>query len=46
MNISGTQVSDLTPFGDLTSLEYLNISGTQVSDLTPLKGLKNLQIIR
>jgi len=41
----GSQITDLTPLADLTSLEWLRLSDTQVSDLKPLAGLKNLQAL-
>jgi Leucine-rich repeat (LRR) protein len=42
LDLSGTQVSDLTPIKELTRLQKLDISDTKVSDLTPLKGLTSL----
>ena len=45
LNISWTQVSDLSPLKDLTNLQVLDVSSTQVSDLSPLKGLVNLQVL-
>jgi internalin A len=42
LNLSGTQVSDLTPLQGLRTLASLYLSGTQVSDLTPLQGLRTL----
>ena len=46
MDVSGTQVRDLTPLAGLTRLSLLDISGSKVTDVTPLKGLKNLAIVR
>jgi internalin A len=43
LNLSGTQVSDLSPLAGLENLQSLVLSGTQVSDLSPLAGLENLQ---
>lgn len=37
LNLSGTQVSDLTPIRNLTELVELNLSRTKVFDLSPLK---------
>jgi len=45
LNLSHTQVSDLSPLKSLTNLEWLRLSYTEVSDLTPLKGLSNLQLL-
>src|SRR5271165_3228402 len=42
LDLSGTQVSDVSPLRDLTSLTRLNLSGTPVSDASPLKELTNL----
>ena len=35
-----TQVSDLSPLGEMTSLDYLHVSDTKVSNLSPLEGLR------
>ena len=43
LDLSSTQVSDLTPLAGLSNLRHLYLSSTQVSDLTPLAGLSNLQ---
>ena len=43
LDLSRTQVSDLTPLRGLTALQGLDLSETQVSDLTPLRGLTALQ---
>jgi hypothetical protein len=45
LNLSGTQVCDLTPLAGLTNLRTLTLRDTQVSDLTPIIGLKNLHEI-
>jgi Leucine-rich repeat (LRR) protein len=47
LNLSGTNVVDLTPIRNLTELVELNASGTKIKDLTPLKyssKLKRLDI--
>jgi hypothetical protein len=43
VNLTFTQVSDVTPLAGLTSLQELTLINTPVSDLTPLAGLTNLQ---
>jgi hypothetical protein len=43
LDLSHTQVSDLTPLAGLVRLKALNLSHTQVSDLTPLAGLTGLE---
>ena len=43
VELSGTQVHDLTALANLTSLQGLYLSGTQVHDLTPLANLKSLE---
>jgi GTPase SAR1 family protein len=43
LDISDTQVSDLSPLAGLEPLERLLAPGTQVSDLSPLKGLWRLR---
>ncbi len=37
LDLSGTDITDLTPIRNLTGLVELDISGTTVTDLTPLK---------
>lgn len=49
LDLSGTEVSNLSPLRELTSLTSLDISLTQVSDLAPLReliALKSLNISR
>ena len=43
LELTDTQVSDLTPIAGLTALESLELAGTQVSDLAPIAGLTDLQ---
>ena len=43
LDLSGTQVSDITPLANLHSLESLDLGGTQVSDITPLANLTSLK---
>ena len=45
LNLSQTQVSDLSPLKALSQLQNLSLSQTQVSDLSPLKALSQLQIL-
>jgi len=42
LDLSRSQISDLTPLKDLTGLQELYLNLTQVSDLTPIKGLTAL----
>jgi Leucine-rich repeat (LRR) protein len=42
LNLSQTQVSDLSPLRELTQLSELSLSQTQVSDLSPLRELTQL----
>ena len=46
LDLSDTQVSDVTPLAGLVNLTTLYLSNTQVSDVTPLAGLVNLEIYR
>jgi len=43
VDLRDTQVTNLSPLAELTSLEWLNLNNTQVSDLSPLVELKNLE---
>jgi internalin A len=45
LNLSGNQISDLTPLIELTDLRSLNLSANQITDLSPLSQLTNLQIL-
>jgi Leucine Rich repeats (2 copies) len=45
LNLSRTQVSDLSSLSSLTQLQYLNLSGTQISDLSSLSSLTQLQYL-
>jgi hypothetical protein len=38
LDLSGTQVTDVSPLAGLRELEIINLSGTQVTDLSPLRG--------
>ncbi|MBD2500355.1 leucine-rich repeat domain-containing protein [Anabaena azotica] len=42
LNLSNTQVSDISVLSDLTNLTQLNLSNTQVSDISVLSDLTNL----
>jgi uncharacterized protein YjbI with pentapeptide repeats/MinD-like ATPase involved in chromosome partitioning or flagellar assembly len=42
LNLSLTEVTDLSPLRNLKGLTSLNLSGTNVTDLSPLSGLTNL----
>ena len=43
IDISGTDISDLTPVASLTNIEELDISNINVTDLSPLKDMPNLK---
>lgn len=43
LDLTGQEVTDLTPLADLAKLEHLWLGETQVSDLAPLANLTNLQ---
>ncbi len=45
VNLSNTQVSDLSPLAELKNLERLWVQRTQVSNLSPLSELKNLEML-
>ena len=45
LDLSGSEIADLTPLQVLSSLNYLDLTGTQVSDLTPLQGLSSLKYL-
>jgi Leucine-rich repeat (LRR) protein len=42
LDLSSTQISDITPLSNLVNLTNLDLSFTQVSDITPLLNLSNL----
>lgn len=46
LDLSDTNVYDLTPLKELTGLKSLDLSGSRVSDLRPLMGLTTLQSLR
>lgn len=43
LNISGNNISDLSPLENLTNLEYLYINNNDVKDISALSKLKNLK---
>ena len=43
LDLSGTDVSDITPLVNLPALEQLDLTGTPVSDITPLANLSTLK---
>jgi internalin A len=43
LDLTGTEVSDVTPLAHLTALQTLDLSNTEISDLTPLAHLTALQ---
>jgi Leucine-rich repeat (LRR) protein len=45
LDLTNTQVSDLTPIAQLTALTYLDLTSTQVSDLTPIAQLTTLEAL-
>jgi len=46
VNLSNTQVSDLSPLTGLKYIKVLELQYSQVSDLSPLAELKNLKLLR
>ncbi|MCP0887837.1 MucBP domain-containing protein [Ligilactobacillus sp. WILCCON 0076] len=42
LNISGNQISDISPLAKLSSLTDLNLSDNQISDISPIANLKSL----
>jgi Leucine-rich repeat (LRR) protein len=45
LDLSGTQVRDLSPLSSLRNLRTLKLSRTDISDLVPLAGLQNLEFL-
>jgi NACHT domain/Leucine Rich repeats (2 copies) len=45
LDLSGTQILDLSPLSSLSQLQNLNLNGTQISDLSPLSSLSQLQTL-
>ena len=45
LNLSGTQVSEVTALGNLQALTTLSLSNTQVSEVKVLEGLSKLQLL-
>lgn len=45
LNLSGTEVSDVSAFRSLTSLQRLYLNGTHVSDVSAIMNLPNLQTL-
>ena len=43
LDLRGSQVSDLRPLANLTTLERLRLSGTQIADIAPLANLTALE---
>ncbi|WP_439551016.1 leucine-rich repeat domain-containing protein, partial [Falsiroseomonas sp.] len=43
LDLSQTQIADLSPLSGLSSLKSLDLRGTQVADVSPLAGLASLQ---
>lgn len=46
LDLSNTQVSDLSPLAGMTALGTLLLDNTQVSDLSPLAGMTGLESLR
>jgi len=42
LNLSGSQISDVSPLASLTNLNVLDLGKNQISDLSPLASLTNL----
>ncbi len=45
LNVSVTQVADITPLAGLTALQKIELHDTQFADISPLAGLTALQTI-
>jgi hypothetical protein len=45
LDLSGNQISDITPLSELTELRQLFLVNNQIIDLTPLSGLTNLETL-
>ncbi|MDX2067494.1 MAG: COR domain-containing protein [Haliscomenobacter sp.] len=45
LDVSNTQVTDLSPLANLQNLTSLSVSNTQVTDLSPLANLQNLNTL-
>lgn len=46
LNLSGNQITDITPLSSLTDLRALSIERNSITDLTPLSSLTNLSDLR
>jgi internalin A len=45
LDLEGNDITDLSPFSELTSLVYLNLHNNNVADLSPLAGLIELRLL-
>ena len=45
LDLSGTEVKDLTPFPNMKNLEWISLWGTRVSNISPLSRLEQLQYL-
>lgn len=45
LDLSGTEVKDLTPFPNMKNLEWISLYGTRVSNISPLSRLEHLQYL-
>lgn len=45
LNLSGNEISDITPLSNLTNLMELNLSENFINNLSPIKNLKSLKIL-
>lgn len=45
LDLSGTEVKDLTPFPNMKNLEWISLWGTRVSNISPLSRLEHLQYL-
>jgi Leucine-rich repeat (LRR) protein len=45
LDLSGNEITDVSPLAGLTNLESLWLDENQISDLSPLKGLTNLKYL-
>jgi len=45
LNISNTNINDLSPLSGITTLQYLSIDNVPIQDLAPLSNLENLRTL-
>ena len=45
LELTGTQITDISPLAKLTNLSFLELNGTQITDIAPLVKLTNLRYL-